>query len=105
MCAVRQRRVKWLQSVQIPQLYLSLCPASEIRTDLLRYHVALGSGQQGSTAFEKVCQHSAGMVLRFKGSMILCITPCDNYFAINPKIQRSKPDAYFLTFSFNLVAI
>lgn len=29
--------------------------------------------------------------------------PCDNYFVINPKIQRLKPDDSFLTF--NLVAI
>lgn len=31
VCAVRQRRVEWLKSVQTPQLHRGLCPANETR--------------------------------------------------------------------------
>lgn len=39
------------------------CKGNQNGQFLLRHQMALGSGQQGSTAPEKVCQHSAFMVL------------------------------------------
>lgn len=45
MCAVRQRRVKWLQSVQTPELHHSLCPANGTRMAILSRDIVWLSDQ------------------------------------------------------------
>jgi len=110
MCAARQRRVKWLQAVQTPQLHRSLCPAKESRTAVpCRDLERLGDRVSGAQlhlgrsfslllwwCFFRSCLGSK------EAQFFVGIAPCGNYFGINPRIRRLKPDASSLTFRFNL---